>query len=246
MRIAFGMILLLAISVSCKKAEDRTCSKTTGDETSMEIPLDEFDRLYLHEHLVYELIQDSTDKIVLSGGKNLLKHVSVNVSDGLLDVSNENRCNFLRSYKQKIKVEIHFTRLINIHFEGTEPLTNKGTLKFDWLTFLIRDGAGSVSLNMDAQQIYATISHGWGDFTFSGTAQYVNLNIRSNGYCDLYGMDLTDSATVVSNTQGDVKIKAQGIKLKAQTLSDGDIYYKGIPSILQFEKLSNGELINAN
>jgi len=246
MRIAFGIILLLVISTSCKKAEDRTCAKTAGEETSVEIPLDSFDKVYLHEHLIYELIQDSTDKIVLTGGKNLLNHVLVSVSDGLLDVSNENRCNFLRSYKKKIKVEIHFTSLINIHFEGTEPLTNKGKLKFDWLTFLIRDGAGSVTLNMDAQQIYATISHGWGDFTFSGTAQYANLNIRSNGYCDLYGMDLSDSATVVSNTQGDIKVNAQGIKLKAQTLSDGDIYFKGVPSILQFEKLSNGELIDAN
>jgi hypothetical protein len=168
------------------------------------------------------------------------------VSNGLLDISNENRCNFLRSYKKKIKAEIHFTSLINIHFEGTEPLTNKDKLTFDWLTFLIRDGAGSVSLNRDAKQIYATISHGWGDFTFSGNVQYANLNIRSNGYCDLFDMNISDSVTVVSYTQGDVKISAQGIKLKAQTLSDGDIYYKGVPSLIEFVKLSNGELITVN
>jgi hypothetical protein len=240
------LLLFAVFLVSCKKPEDRKCAKATGEETSLEIPLDTFDKLYLHEHLVYELIQDSTDKVVLTGGKNLLNHVAVNVSDGLLDISNENRCSFLRSYKKKIKAEIHFTSLINIHFEGTEPLTNKDILKFDWLTFLIRDGAGSVSLNMDAQQIYATISHGWGDFAFTGNVQYANLNIRSNGYCDLFGMNISDSVTVVSNTQGDVKISAQGIKLKAQTLSDGDIYYKGAPSLIEFDKISNGELIKVN
>jgi hypothetical protein len=184
--------------------------------------------------------------VVISGGKNLIGHVSATVTDGLLEISNKNRCSFLRSYKKKIKVEIHFTHLINIHFEGSESMTNKGKLKFDWLTFLIRDGSGSVSLNMDAQQVYATISHGWGDFTFSGSVQYANLNIRSNGYCDLYGMNVYDSLTVISNTQGDVNINAAGIKLKAQTMSDGNIFYKGIPDFILFESFSSGKLINAN
>jgi hypothetical protein len=200
----------------------------------------------LREHLVYELIQDSTDKVVISGGKNLIGYVSAKVSDGLLEISNKNRCSFLRSYKKEIKVEIHFTRLINIHFEGNEPMRNKGKLKFDWLTFLISDGAGSVFLRMDAQSIHAIIGHGWGDFTFLGSAEYALLNIRSNGYCDMYGMTVSDSLTIVSNTQGDVKINASGAKLKAQTLADGNIYYKGVPNLIQFERFSNGTLINAN
>jgi hypothetical protein len=220
--------------------------KSAGTEDTLEIPLDSFNRLYLHSHIVYSLIQDSLNKVVITGGSNLLPHIRSTVTDGQLEISNENKCNFLRSYKKKVTVEIHFSSLINIHFEGSEPMTNRGTLKFDWLTFLIRDGAGPVNLNFDAQHVYANISHGWGDFTFSGNVQYANLNIRSNGYCDLLGMNIQDSVTVISNTQGDVKVKAQGIKLKVQTLSDGDVYYKGIPSLIEFDQFSNGQLIDMN
>lgn len=243
MRSLSFFVLMISILVSCKKPEDRKCAKSTGETDTLEMALDIFDRLHLHEHLVYELIQDSTNRVVLQGGKNLLNLVNVTVSDGLLDIRNENRCNFLRSYKNKIKVEIHFTNISDIQFEGSEPMFSRGKLKFDWLTFLIRDGAGSVDLNFDAQRVYATISHGWGDFTFRGNVQHANLIIRSNGYCDLLGMNISDSVTVVSNTQGAVKVFADGIKIKAQTLADGNIYYKGTPAVIQFEKLSGGQLI---
>ncbi len=238
-----GGILML---ISCSKVEDRACVKSVGEETTLEILTPQIDRLFLHEHLEYVLVQDTVEKVVLIGGKNLLNFVIVDVSDGLLDISNTNKCNFLRSYKKKIRVEIHFIELINIHFEGTESLTNKDTLQFNWMTFLIRDGAGPVALNFNADVIYATVSHGWGDFTFNGTVNYANLNVRSNGFCDTYGLKVKDSLTVISNTQGYVKVNANKVKFKSQIDLDGDIYYKGIPTLIKFNQFGKGVLIDAN
>ena len=145
-----------------------------------------------------------------------------------------------------MKAEIHFTSIINIQFEGTEALVNRDTLQFDWLTFLIRDGAGKVKLNFNAQFVNAIVSHGWGDFTFKGTVNQANFNVRSNGFCDTYGMKVLDSLTVISNTQGTVKVNTNGAKLKAQTEADGNILYKGIPSSIQFNQIGSGSLIDSN
>jgi hypothetical protein len=243
MKVAIGFIFLIITLISCKKEEDRICLKSSGNLDSLVLFTDSFNKLFLHEHLVFELVQDSIDKVVITGGENLIQHVAVTVTDGTLDIVNRNKCSFLRSYNKKIKVRIHFKSLINMHLEITEPMSNIGKMKFDWLTFLLKDGSGSVNLQFDAQAIFATISHGWGDFTFTGSTRYANLNMRSNGYCNLYGMNVADSVTIISNTQGSVKISANGIKLKAQTLSDGNIYYKGIPSSIQFDRFANGELI---
>lgn len=239
------LVCLLSI-LSCQKPEDRACWKFVGEETELEILLDSFDKLMLHEHLEYVLVQDSLEKVVIKGGQNLVNFVKAEVTDGLLDLSNENKCNFLRSYKKKIVVEIHFKELINIHFEGTEALSNIGTLEFNWLTFMIRDGAGSVRLNFNAESIHAVITHGYGDFTFTGSTKKANLNIRSNGFCDTYGLAIIDSLTVISNTQGITKINANNTKLKAQIDAAGDILYKGNPSSLKLNKYGDGELINAN
>lgn len=243
------VLLLISLGIflfSCKKAEDRTCWKAAGEETKLEVPLESFNKLLLREHIIYELVQDSLNKLVITGGENLVKHIKYSVSDGLLELKNENRCNFFRSYKNKVKVEIHFTDLINVHFEGTEPMTNLGTLKFNYLTFLIRDGAGPVNLNFDATVVMATITHGYGDFTFKGKVNYANFNVRSNGYCDAYGLEVSDSLVAVNNSQGDMKINAHNTKLKAETDLDGNIYYKGVPTSIIFNQYGNGELIDAN
>ena len=237
---------ILSILTACKKPEERTCFKRTGDIDTLEVSVGGFDKLFLHEHVEYQLIQDSLDKVVLVGGKNLLGEIQLTVTEGLLDISNHNRCNFLRDYQKKVMAEIHFTNIINIHFEGTETLANRDTLQFDWLTFLIRDGAGPVKLNFNAQYVNAIVSHGWGDFTFKGTVNQANLNVRSNGYCDTYGMKVLDSLTVISNTQGTVKVNANGVKLKAQTEADGNILYKGVPSFIQFNQIGAGSLIDSN
>jgi hypothetical protein len=191
-------------------------------------------------------VQDSTDKIILKGGKNLLNFVKAEMIDDVLEIKNENKCNFLRDYDQKITVEIHFTNLINIHFEGSEPLISNGKMKFDWLTILIRDGAGPVELDFDAQFINTILSHGYGNFKYTGTTNQANFNIRSNGYGDTYGLSVNDSLTVISKTQGNIKVNADGAKLKAQTEADGNIYYKGVPSSVLFNKYGNGNLVDAN
>lgn len=234
---------MITLIISCKKSEDRICMKSTGEWDSLVIPLTPFNSVSLGKNLVFELVQDSTDKVVVLGGRNLLNQVKVSVLQGLLEIRNQNKCNFLRSYKKKITIEIHFTGLSKIVFEGTEKLYSRGKLKFEWLDFLIRDGAGSVKLDFDAKRVYATISQGWGDFTFSGSTHYANLNVRNNGYCDLIGMNVYDSLTIISNTQGDIKVSANGIKLNAESLADGDIFYKGNPSAINFKQLSGGKLI---
>lgn len=242
--ISFGVFLIFI--VACQKAENRACWKSVGKDSFLEIEVSTFNKLKLHEHLQYVLVQDTVEKIVVFGGENLLNFVKTDVTDSLLDISNENKCNFLRSYKKKLKVEIHFKELINIHFEGTDSLTNIGKLEFGWLTFLIRDGAGSVKLNFNADYLHATISHGWGDFKFTGTTNKANLYIQSNGYCDTYGLEVMDSLTVVSKSQGATNINANGAKLKAQIDADGDILYKGTPLSIKLNRHGNGELVNAN
>ena len=240
--LSFSILLLFA----CKKSENRPCWKTAGADTELTIELEPFSKLFLHEHVEFVLVQDTVEKVVLTGGKNLLNFIAVSVTDQTLEIGNDNKCSFFRSYDKKVKAEIHFKSIENIHFEGSEPLTNKGKLNFSWLTLLIRDGAGPVNLNFDAYVVIATISHGWGDFTFSGSVNYANLNVWSNGFCNTYGLSVKDSISVVSATQGPMHINADNAKLKAETNGSGNIYYRGIPSSIAFNKYGLGELLDGN
>lgn len=239
------VVALLIGLFSCEKAADRSCFKSTGTETTKVIALPSFELLELYEHMEFVLIQDSTNQLVLKGGENLLNHIHWQVDGGVLKIENKNRCNFLRKLDQKVKVEIHFTSLINILYQGTEPMTNQDTLHVPYFTLLLRDGAGSVRLCLRSEIVQADISHGWGDYTLSGNANYASIAVRSNGYCDTYDLKVRDSIFVSHASPGKVKVSADQIPLRANILGDGDIYYKGVPSSITISKfpLANGTLV---
>lgn len=240
----FALTSLLIQLTSCKKAENRTCFKSTGKDKTITISLPYFNKLWLNPHLEYVLIQDSTDQLVIQGGENLVNLVEWKIdSDDVLTITNGNKCNFLRKLNKKIRVEIHFTNVYNLHFEGTEPLTNIDTLDMPYFVMLIRDGAGSVNLKLKSIFLQADISHGWGDYTLAGSTKTAHIAARSNGYCDVTALNVTDSMYVSSETSGTIKVRANGIPLAGEIRAFGDIWYYGTPSSISVAELSEGRLI---
>lgn len=238
------IILVLALAFSCRKPENRRCFKSYGSETIKELSLPAFNRLELFEQMEFELIQDSTDKLVILGGKNMVNQIEWEIdSEGLLSIRNKSKCNFLRNLKKKVKVEIHFTELINMHYEGTEPLYSKDTLVLPYFSMLLRDGSSSVNLCVKSDIIYADIAHGWGDYTLRGKCNYANLAIRSNGYANAFDLKIRDSLRFSSNSQGDLKVNANSIPARGQILVDGNVIYRGNPSEKEVKAYAKGKFI---
>lgn len=240
------LFLLLFFISSCKKAQDRNCLKSTGKMRSKEILLTSFSRLKLYENVEFVLVQDSLNKVILTGGENLLNKISTIVLDEVLTIKDMNKCNFLRSYSKTIKAEIHFKDLSVIDYFGTKPLSNIGILKFSNFSLSFSKGSGSVKLQMNTDLFSANIASGYGDFTLTGTVNYADIKVSGNGYCDTYGLIVNDSIAVVSNTVGSLKINADHVDLRAETKNGGNIYYIGAPSIKVFNKYGKGDLINSN
>ena len=245
MRIILPIITIL-ILFACEKSEDRSCFKAVGGETSKEIPLGGFNQLYLGPHLKYVLIQSNEEKVVLYGGENLLNFIETTVEGGKLSIRNKNQCNFLRSYDKVVTVQIYLKDVINVLFEGTHELYCHNTLNLGDLTFVIRDGAGAVDLDLNAQSLHTIVTHGWGNFTLRGQVGYLKLEINSNGFGSTYNMNVSDSLHVISNSSELVKVNADNCSFRAQTISSGDIWYIGVPSFLEFYGYGSGNLIDKN
>ena len=238
--------MLALVFASCKKASERKCFKSSGTPTTKEIALSDFNSLLLNEHVAYELVQDSLDKVVIHGGENLINFIECKVVDGRLEVENKNKCAFLRAGKKdkdKIVVEIHFTDIVNIHYEGSEYLKSVGTIHSDYLTLLIRDGSGPVDMTLDSKIIYAEISHGWGDFTLRGQTESATLRVSSNGYCDVRDLLILDSAAVLSDTPGSTHLSVNGIPLTGFIKGSGNVYYSGTPSLIDVILTNTGKLV---
>ena len=239
-------IILILIVFSCKKPEDRACIKSTGELKTVEINVPTFDKLWLGPHMKYVLVQDTVEKVVISGGENLLNFITTNVENNTLVITNENKCNFLRTYKKNITVEIHVKDLIKVEFEGTKELSCQNQLVQNNVLFLIRDGAGEVNLNLLANSLTTIVTHGWGNFKLEGTVNFLKLEVKSNGFGSTYNMDVNDSIYVISTTAENIAVNCDNALMRAEIGSIGDIEYKGFPSFLQLDKYGSGELIDNN
>lgn len=245
MRLFLYIVLLGCFFISCKKASERSCLKATGGGTTQLIEIQEdFDTLYLYDAIEYILIQDTVNQLQLTGGENLLPHISNKVTNHKLSIRNDNNCNFIRSFKKKIKVKIHFKKLNYIHFEGSEPLKTLDTITSNSLRVKIRDGAGSVTLKVAVGYLETTISHGFGDFTLAGTAQNTFLYCNSNSFCDALKLHTSEDLIVRSNTQGDMLINAAQANLKATILRGGNIKFIGTPLTKEVNISGEGDLID--
>lgn len=246
MRILIIFITVVAVLSSCKKAEDRACFKSFGEDTVKEVEVESFQSLFLGAHINFVLVQDTEEKIVVLGGKNVVNFISSNVVDGKLTIQNNNKCNFLRSYKKSITVEVHLIDISSIDYEGTHPLTCANVLTCPELLIVIKEGAGEFNLNINNDVLKTTISNGWGNMIISGTTKYARLEATSNGFIDSYGLTIQDSIHAISKTPGTVKINVANALLRSETSSSGDIWYKGTPTLIDHNQYGTGELIDKN
>lgn len=245
MRVIFFILTLLFFVPSCKKASERKCWKSAGPYAEKVIQLGDFDRLLLKEHLRYTLVQDSTNQVVIKGGANMIDWIEVYTENGLVSIRSKNKCNFFRKYAV-VDVEIHYTSMINIVFEGTESLTCLDTLKTNYLSLTLTDGGGSMHILVDAIDIRTDLTHGWGDLTVAGNTNTSRFHLTGDGFIDATQLKVRDSISFISNSSTIQKINAANCKLKSEINGIGDIWYYGIPTAIYNMEYGKGKLINKN
>jgi hypothetical protein len=241
----FNLLILITLAYSCKKPDQRACFKKSGELSIRTYDFGSFSQLHLKEHLSYKLIQDSTNKVLVRGGNNLLNFVEVRGELGLLTIENKNRCNYLRSYEIP-EVEIHYTKLINILFEGTEHLYNEDTLITDYLTLTLRDGAGHMELNVQAIDVNAINTHGWGRLTLKGETQTLRGNLMGDGKFDFSQVTASNQVKLITSSSIDQRVNAAGVPLNVELNGIGNVYYYGLPSLINNVQYGSGKLIKVH
>lgn len=245
MKKIFLVSILLFFVFSCRKANERKCWKSAGPFAEKVIQLGDFNCLFLKEHLRYTLIQDSTNQIVIKGGYNMIDWIEVNTENGLVSIRSKNKCNFFRKYAV-VDVEIHYTSMINIVFEGTESLTCLDTMKTNYLALTLKDGGGSMHMLVNAIDILTDQTHGWGDLTIAGKTNTSRYQLTGDGFIDATQLLVKDSISFISYSSTIQKINTNNCKLKSEINGIGDIWYYGQPTSIYNREYGKGKLINKN
>lgn len=241
MRRAFLILFVIALFAGCKKENLCDCFKSTGEMVTEERTTDPFNSIQLSENVNLYLTQDTFFSIKAEAGKNLLPLIKTRVEDNTVFISNDNKCNWVRSYKPKVNVYITMPSLIHINYIGCGDISMQNTFTGDSIYFETKNGSGLVNLDLDVRKCYLIIHTGPLDVYTKGKADELQMYYIGAGMIHCEEMPV-NYAYVTNRSTGNCYINVRDLLIYHLTWS-GNVYYKGNPPQIQGERTGDGELI---
>jgi hypothetical protein len=183
-----------------------------------------------HNTFHIEIVQDEEEYLLLKGGENVLKVVTVSFSDQEIILDHQYK-NWTRNY-DLITAEIHIKNLQTITIDSPAKISNSGTLDGVNLNIDITAEAELVEMNLNLN--YASMqfhTHGSvsGGYEFAGICPLANYVL--NGITNIKSSNLqSQTISLAQNGIGEAHVWAEE-KLNVTIYNIGDMYYKGNPIV---------------
>ena len=235
-------ILIIAFVVtSCKRQK---CLKSTGKEASLRVELPNFSTIEIKEKLVPTIVMDTVNYAIVTGGENVIPFISFDNPADQLIVYNRNRCNYLRSLKKKIKVEIHCKPFSKIIWKGSEPINIIGTVATDKLNLQIDDTVNDLEIDIAVNECVVALPEGSANFKLSGNTNKLYINNAANGSGNTANLDVSQLIHVENYSPGNLVLNANCDSLISIIHSSGNVSYYGEPDHIYTINNGTGELID--
>lgn len=244
MKIAVYISFFAFLIVACNKPEDRACYKGYGEVSEIEYAIDSVKEFKLYKNIKYRFYQDSTRKVVVRTGENILNFIDVQTVDYVTSIHNNNKCHFLRENDKLVEVDIHYPHYRDIYAESTDSIIFMDTLKGDKVGWHLRDGGGTLLLNVDVNHIVLSVSFGVGNYVVSGQSKYANLSIQNKGRGN--ALDLKAKfISIYQSSNADLLVNLDSAEVDVLFYGNGDVHFIGVPNSLYVEGVG-GEVIDSN
>jgi hypothetical protein len=225
---------------SCKKENLCDCLKGTGSMVKEKRSVDNFTIIEVHKNIFVTIIQDTVTFVEVEAGKNLLPLIKTDVRSGLLYITNDNTCNWVRSYEKEIHVYVHVKNLFEISSYSGRDITSSNTITSPVL-FVHNFFSGNIFLDISTNESYTKQRGSGGDITITGHTDYNYIFSQGYGFVHLEKLQ-SNTATVSQNGTGDIHLNVRN-SMDVEITGSGNVYYSGNPSINQHASPGSGKLI---
>jgi len=231
----------LILFTSCKKQNDCDCIKSRGapiNETR--IITASFNALQTFDKIEVYYLQDTTVTtctIRVETGKNLMSNISTEVSNGVLQIKNLNKCNFVRS-NNDVAVYVTAPHIYYFVQDGVGNIYSN-TITQDSVSYNVNN-SGDIHLDLNVHTVLGRL-YGVGDVYLSGIGLYHLVNAK--GECFVNAQNLqTFYSYVVYGSTGEVHVNVAN-QLDAEIDYTGNIYYSGSATNINRVGTGSGKLI---
>jgi len=212
------------------------CFKSNGHEITEIRATGSFNTVKVNNKIDLNCFMGNEYKVEVIAGEHIIGNISTKVTDGQLNLENNNTCNFVRGYKKTVIVNVTapFFKLVFNDGVGTVRFAENFTQD----TLIVRAGnSGDIHVNGKFNEI-RTSSHGNGDIYLNGSTNSLYVYTKGTNFLKAEKLSVKNYAFIETLSIGDCYLNADGLqKLEFNIWSNGNIYYTGIPG--EIKDLSN-------
>lgn len=212
-------LTLLIFSFSQAQSWGSKKIKGNGDVTTITRTTSDYSDIKCSGSMDFILIKGTEGKLTIEVESNLLEYIITEVDGGVLKIKTENNISLRPSYNKTITI----------------------TIPFEDIEYVSLSGSGDVVLDVDANEINASVT-GSGDLTLRGKTTQLKTSVTGSGDFHGYKLDAIDVDAKVTGS-GDIEIICNG-NLKARVTGSGDIEYKGAPKTEDSKVMGSGSIGN--
>lgn len=235
-------LLLMLAFLSCKKENLCDCVKSNGKINTIYHDVSGFNCISTKDKMDVYISQGNAYEVKVEAGSNLQKLIRTELDGETLRVHNDNKCNWVRGYKERIKVYITAPYYKYLKNDGVGTIESIGVITQDTLTVRI-ENSGSINLNIDVKQ-FSGSTHGNGDLYLKGYTNYFNYNFTGTNYIYADELLVRNYIYLYQNSIGSAYVAApENGLLDVVINTSGNVFYKGNPSVINLTRNNKGELI---
>ena len=235
--IAIVFIFFVLIS-GCTKNK---CVHGTGEIKTETRKIENFTEIIAEKNINIFLLPDSSNQLTIEAGEKMLPFIETNVVNGTLYLTNNSKCNFLRTYKKQITITVPAARLKKISHTGSGNISSSSTLFLPVFKMDITDGSGSYNIRLQSDSVFVWQHTGPADFTFSGKTNYLYVYTGANGWFYMDKLS-ANNVHVNHNGTGDILVWAQN-SLLIELYNMGNVQYKGNTKITVSAHTGSGKIL---
>lgn len=238
--VAFLFISSVISLYSCSKLNK--CFHSSGKIIKETRIISEFRRLRINSLMDVYWHFDTTNKIVIEAGENLMPFIETEVENNILSITDRNRCNWLRKYK-RIQLHIYSKSLKYIDLYGNGDFTMIDTLVNDSVMVDNWSDISKVKLLVKSNVFSYSLNAGTGDTYIYGSANVCYLWVMGYGY--VHAKDFKTAYNYITHkSTGNLTVNVFK-ETKNELFSLGNLYIYGKPYKVESHIYSSGKVIIA-
>jgi len=213
------------------------CFKNTGSVTTETREITPYSYIHMNNNVDVFLTHSPEYSIEVRAGKNIIPGIKTELSGKTLTISNENTCNWVRSYDSPIEVYLGLPQIDSIVYQSSGNLTSLNKFSGEEIKLDVLEGGGSINLWLDMVRSSMNLHYGTVDLTIKGYSHIMYLYSGGYGPADLSGTN-TEFTYMTNNSTNNCRVKANNT-LQVKIANVGDVYYSGDP--LEISKIITGD-----